>query len=95
MFPSCTADPFLDEFDFVVGDAAFVAIGIGGGLGFPGWHEAFGRYFGDGCALFGNVFVGEKRKRRGLAGTMAGRAVVIDDGGDVFVESDRGALAYR
>jgi hypothetical protein len=42
-----------------------------------------------------NVAIRRQAERRGFAGTMAGDAVLKDDGGDVFGESDAISRAAR
>ena len=57
----------------------------------PGRHLARLRHLRDRFRALEHVFVADERERRGLAGTMAGHAVRVEDRGHVFAERDGAA----
>src|SRR5882757_4304554 len=47
----------LDRLEFVIGEAPGIFVGVGGGFGLPGRHNARRRDCGDELAVFGNIVV--------------------------------------
>ena len=88
-------DPILNGFEFGVGEAAGIAIFVRSGLGFPGRHDAGGGHGGDELAVFGDVDVADEREGSRFAGPVAGGAVGMDDGRDVFTEGGLGLCGER
>jgi hypothetical protein len=64
-------------------------------VGLPGRHEPPLSHRGDQGGPLLNVVEGLKRERRGLAGPMAGCAVLKDDRRDVAIERDARRRAIR
>lgn len=85
-------DPVLDEGNLVVGEAAIIEKREGGGSGFPRRHYATTGDLGDGGGFAGDVVVGKERERGGFARTVTGGTVLVNDWGDVVVESNGGTF---
>ena len=71
-----------------IAEAAFIGELQGLRSGQPRRHEARLGDRNDLAPVLADVLVGEQRKRAGLARTMAGGAISIDDGRDIAIERD-------
>ena len=79
--------PIGDQLNLFGGEAALVLELAIARLGKPRRHEAAARYVHDLCRVRFDVAIGEQRERARFAGTMAGRAVLRNDGRDIVRES--------
>lgn len=81
--------PGLEDLELSGREAAAAEEVAFAGFGRPGGHIAGGGDLGDLGGVTGGVLIGQEREGRGLAGAMAGRAGVEQDGGDVTREGGR------
>ena len=84
-----TGDPAADRGDLALGQTAFASEATVAGFGFPRRHIAA---LGDVADLLGagdDIAVAEQVEGRRAFGTMAGGAVLQDNGGDIAVEGRR------
>ena len=82
--------PGADHRDLLRGEAALIRKFAIPMRGVPWRHVAGLGYRRDQCALLADVLIGEQGERGGFSGTVAARAVLQDDGRDVFRDGDWG-----
>src|SRR5271165_1518874 len=84
----CTLrNPLLNESNLSIRQTALLLELQVPGFGQPGRHEVRVRHRDDLVGVFLNVLVVQKRKRPRFPGTVAARAVLVNDGRDVATES--------
>ncbi len=94
-FGHAGVDPALDAGEILIGEAAGIGEFAVAGLGQPGRHKAGLR---DGEDLGGpaaRVVVGKQAERARAAGMMAGDAVFVEDGRDLFRPGGSGSFLRR
>src|SRR5258706_5156823 len=85
--------PLLDETDLIDRQSPFAQKITG--LRQPGWHITALRYFGHLLGVLFRVRLMDNGKWTGLAGAMAGRAIIKDNRRDLLIEAHGSFRAWR
>ena len=78
--------------DLLFGEPPLVGERSVAGLSLPGRHHALLGDDGQQAGLLGGIRVRQQRKWRDLAGAVTGRAVLIQNRSDIFIERRRGGV---